>query len=244
MKRIQSFLILCGSLALVGGSGCSSDGVSVGDGTTAGVDKAALETYAANWDGYVEAYKFESGSDRLRIVLNEDGSGNLQVGDGSLLVPITTTDGFPDEMVQGQYFLWDQRAYPLVGARISGDRLRFLIQPTAPYAAWCAEQTPNPIVDTDGSEAYSCLHSTSILQPDVSVNICYDQADQSKPVDCNWAHLCGSCTCTESDCSNEKLSYQNIEVDAVLSDDGTELEGTIAIVHPEPVARTIRLKRK
>ena len=52
--------------------GCASDPDTIGDGD-ANVDKTQLASYAASWDGYVEAYTFHSGSDRVRLVLDQAG---------------------------------------------------------------------------------------------------------------------------------------------------------------------------
>lgn len=231
---------LCGLLVSFALYGCSSQAANVGDG--AAVDKSALESYVAHWDGYVEAYQFPSGTDRVRIVLNEDGTGYLQVGDGDLLAPVTTTDGFPDEMVEGESWLWDKREYPLVGTRVSADRLHFVVHPTAPYGAWCALQTPNLISGTAENGEYACLHGNGISSSSGS-NTCYDTIDNSAPVDCSWAYLCFTCTCTKSACTNQTDPYFDIEVDAALSDDGTKLEGTIVVDKADAGARTIRLKR-
>jgi hypothetical protein len=82
--------VLCGAMGLgVLGTGCGSDdSVNMGDGEI-GYDKSSLASYAATWEGYVEAYTFPSGSDKVRVVLDRDGNGHLEVGEGNMAPPAT-----------------------------------------------------------------------------------------------------------------------------------------------------------
>ena len=121
MIQISSLLPHC-ALVLCAGSifGCAGEPAEIGDGPIQ-VDKSEFRSYAASWDGYVEAYAFESGSDRVRVVLDESGDGWLQVGEGELVPPTNPDVGYPEAVQRaGQdvvlYRLYDGLKYPVVGA--------------------------------------------------------------------------------------------------------------------------------
>lgn len=65
--------------------------MDLGDGRL-GVDRNALESYAAVWEGYAEAYEFDCGSDRIRLALDEQGNGSVEFGVGDPLPEPTDPD--------------------------------------------------------------------------------------------------------------------------------------------------------
>src|SRR5450432_936374 len=88
MKNVGSralVALLCGA----GFSAACSGGGAVNIGNTA-VIGSQLSDYAASWDGYAEAYTFmPDGSDRVRLTIDANGQGTLEVGNAALLPPPT-----------------------------------------------------------------------------------------------------------------------------------------------------------
>lgn len=246
MNKIQTSVLTCILFGNLSGLGCSTGEVSVGD--RVALDRNALASYAASWDGYVEAFSFGSGTDRVRVVLTNDGSGYLQVGDGDVLPAPTTVEAFPNGMAGAYLWLWDQMAYPLHETQVGSERIRFNIVTDEPYAAWCALQPPNLVVQGNDPGTYSCLHGNGVWGPDPSNGQCYDlpvsdtDVQRPAPVDCKWATLCLTCTCTQSGCTNRGETH--VSIDGALSEDGNELVGTIVLPSGEGTARTLRLKRQ
>jgi hypothetical protein len=260
MNRIKTSVLACSVVCL--GVGCSSDGdVNVGDGTPVNIDKSKLEAYAGSWDGYVEAYTFPSGTDRVRVVLDVNGNGHLQVGDGALAPPPADPDvSYPDAL-RAYYTqhppmespfpnLWDGLDYPVAGARTESERIRFSIDPVAApgFKQWCELQTSIAYVaDVNPTYYTSCPHMGH-YQTETGCTYSPDMGQTELPVDCGRLVLCSACACTESSCtiSSAPLMVDNVVVaqaylplgtysmplDAALSDDGHDLVGTFMVHDP------------
>ncbi|HVT07049.1 MAG TPA: hypothetical protein VHO67_06310 [Polyangia bacterium] len=139
-------LLLLGSLAAP--LGCSSGGnVNIGDTQSLG---GKLSDYAAQWDGYAEAYTFQpSNSDHIHLVLDAQGNGTLQVGNDPLLPAPTNPDvGYPPGApAEKASFATDSGLlggvlYPVYAAQVEAGRIQFGLKPLDYYGAWCALQTP------------------------------------------------------------------------------------------------------
>src|SRR5262245_32135807 len=111
---------------------CSADPVNLGDGRL-GVDRSALSSYAAVWEGYAEAYEFSSGSDRVRLVLDANGAGTFSFGVGEPLPQPTDPDAaFPFQPAEGPTGYGfaavpnplEGFAYGVSGALVEDERLR------------------------------------------------------------------------------------------------------------------------
>ncbi len=233
------------------GLGCSSEPDNIGDGNVA-VDKTKLSSYAASWDGYVEAYAFQSGSDHVRVVLDEAGNGSLRVGNGDLLQPATDPDvGYPVPLANGNdplmnsytYELFDGIAYPLIGARIEQERIRFGVDPHAAFGDWCALQE-SQLTFNAFPEYYTCLPASG-WGTDAS-GTCTTEFSAGGPpvvVDCAFVAICASgCACDATSCGAATSRPESLAlVDAALDDDGESLEGTL-LYNDGP--RTVRLSRE
>jgi hypothetical protein len=225
--------------------------------------EAQLADYAASWDGYAEAYTFPAGSsDRVRITLDANGVGTLEVGEAPLdPIPTDPEVGLPT----GTGVFHGGFRYPIHATAVEAGRIRFEIDPTERFAAWCAIQTPYANMVRDMS-FYAC---TSIPAGKVYEEIegcaLYDTIMESgnivtlinpMPVDCmRWGpcmHMI--CTCTASACAYVPNPYgDRVLVDGALNDDGTSLVGTLLMKEgyrnpgeesPNPELRvTIRLER-
>lgn len=164
---------LIGALLGTGAAfGCTGGGtVNIGSTQAAG---GQLSDYAANWDGYVEAYAFQpSGSDRVRLTLDVHGQGTLQVGDGPQLPPATDPNvGYPvgiagTDIETIAFTLGEGFAYPVHAAQIQSNRIQLGLDPADLFTDWCALQTtlfpanPSPPLFSPTSAAdargpYSC----------------------------------------------------------------------------------------
>ena len=239
---------------------CSSESapVDIGDSRTG----AKLEDYAAVWEGYVEAYDFADGSDKVKITLDASGNGTLEIGDTARW-PVATnpdvgyppgpgmSDRFENALVAGVFAqavskLFPGIIYPVSSATVEAARIRFSVNPWESERDWCALQTSYPVQKP--SAPYGCLPTANISNP--SVGECfYSQNDGSgvTPVDCGKAAMCHSnavCTCDAQGCSilsdpMYRASYTKL--DAALVDAGESLVGTLRL-GPDPVQKSINVR--
>jgi hypothetical protein len=163
---------------------------------------------AQSWTGYVENFKFGSGSDRVRLVFTADDSGQIAgtvtFGNGIAPPPATDPDvGYPPGMngttsMPNEYL--EGPSYAIRSGSLQSNRLRLTIDMIELWTGWCALQ-PAP---TDGSE--TCIpnhffsfdsdatHTTCILHP---------TAEESVPFNCVKWDLCMmsmACKCSPAGC--------------------------------------------
>jgi hypothetical protein len=225
--------LLVASLTL--GACSSGDPVSIGD-DHPGKSSYALEDYAASWDGYVEAYNFPSGSDRVRLTLDENGDGYLQLGDQPLAPPATdgnvvygppynTRERFGISLTHEEHF-----RYPVHGTRLSENRIELGFDLNEPFKAWCELQTP-----VLWGQQYACAANWGLTSNDAGELVCYSGTDAATPIDCGKATLCRPdrpCHCTAEGCGvvvTTSLTDLTHRLDAALEDGGASLEGTILL---------------
>lgn len=240
-------------LAVLGSAGCSSDPtVDIGDGKQG----EALSDYADVWDGYAEAFQFADGSDRVRITLDAQGNGFLEVGETAAAPPDPTPGGPPpsfkgSELIAGF-------AYPIAGAGVEQKRLRLQVQHYSRFDAWCQEQ-PAVLFDPNQSpDVYSCFPYTSGLEGlDTEGENCL-VTGTSQVVPCQLQPACTHmCECTASGCQGgpataglalpSPFSFGPAQLDAALADGGETLTGTLVSDSREGVLTpriTIRLERQ
>ena len=250
-------------------AGCANDNhVDIGH------DVAQLSDYGASWDGYGEAASFPAaGSDRVRLVLDGNGHGTLQLGDAGLLPPPTQAAGgyLLDPLSKaggplGPVFR-DGFQYPVHDARVEAGRIRFGIDPLELYGAWCA--LVPPVVNELAPSGYACgaegggfnFPSGSSNTSTLADAMCVFQfattnpnMANSVPVDCGIYQLCvggGVCTCTASACGSHvtesiggSLDQYEVLVDAAIDAEGTSLVGTLAVRDGESYNRiTLRMHK-
>ncbi|HXU65253.1 MAG TPA: hypothetical protein VN962_26320 [Polyangia bacterium] len=228
----------------VGPLACSSSGeVNIGDTQQLG---SKLSDYAASWDGYAEAYAFStSGSDRVRLVLDESGSGTLRVGDDTLLPPPTDASvGYPPTLgasgaqTSQVLTLRDDFVYPIHSPRLEADRIQLGLDDLDFYAAWCALQTPVVRDPSSADSSYGCLPNLGgFSHPDGTCGL--TNTDGSTiPVDCGKLSLCNLqmlCVCTATACSiptytaDQPPAQYPEELDAALDSTGQNLTGTLTV---------------
>jgi hypothetical protein len=242
-KRITLLLILFTTPLA-----CSSqDQVDIGDPIGSN-----LVDYAGSWDGYAEAYAFRYGnSDRVRLSMNPNGDGTMEVGDAALLAPPTDPDvGYPVRSIDPMFApiggLRDGVRYPLHDAAVASSRIRFTVHGLDIYGPWCEIQTP--VLLASGS--YSCADSTNVvgLASSPTGDCQKIAADGSmQTVDCGKYILCSGwaiCDCTASGCTAQEGPNPGVPpvlFDAALEDDGSRLVGTLQVDGTTRV--TVRMQR-
>jgi hypothetical protein len=235
-----------------GALGCGDEPVNIGDGPGE-VNKNSLTSYAATWDGYVEAYTFHSGSDRVRVTIDETGAGFLQVGEGAALpLPTDPTIGWPPSTatVEAQpvnRVLHEGIRYSLGNVAVGSERIRFRVETNEGFAPFCEIQTPalDPTVIMP-SPYYSCFvepWTQDPAMPGMPARCYRTDGDQLLPIDCGRVFTClSACDCDATSCTSR--DGLDVPVDAALDDAGDELVGTIILPDEDNGARTIRLKRQ
>jgi len=245
--RVGTVLVAVASVA------CSQDPVDLGNDTPARTGET-LGDYAASWDGYLEAFEFASGSDRVRIMLDENGDGYVEFGDMPLYPPPTNPDvGYPEGY---DYPLMDLPRGPVEGFRftvrgatVEMRRIQLGVESGELYKAWCEIQTPvlDEYNSTPEEQFYGCLPNTGGGGGDDGCFI-YDPADPSASiaVDCGKLTLCsfsGACTCAADGCTTplpETLESSDVRLDAALEEGGEELAGTLLLGGNRVNVRMIR----
>jgi hypothetical protein len=218
-------------------SACSGgESVDIGDES---VDRTGekLSDYAATWEGYAEAFEFDSGSDAIRIVLDENGNGTLSVGNASSIAPPADPDvGYPlgpngERRPFPQGNLYSGFSYSVIGARVSEHRLRFEVQPTELFEAWCELQTPVAATYRFPPDRYFCAPDTTVFGDDTEGCVQLDAQGNEVPIDCNKVGLCfyDICVCDANGCTSDTDGRESVTIDAALASEGSELEGTLLI---------------
>jgi hypothetical protein len=165
MEKSRLNLLVWAAMLGTVGTGCSSQGpVTIGDQQPTTQLKTGLAAFAANWDGYVEAYKFTDGSDRVRIVVAEDGTGSVQFGNDALLPkPTDPNVKFPPDfpMCADCYLssllpdVWGGFQFTLNDVHVATDRLQASASNQEIFGAWCKLQTSHHNITSNMPE-YSC----------------------------------------------------------------------------------------
>ena len=86
------------ALVLTLAAGCTaSTKVDIGEGTAPppGLLGASLIDYAGTWDGYAEAFTWNDGSDRIRIMLDANGVGTIRLGNAPDFPPPDPDRAYP-----------------------------------------------------------------------------------------------------------------------------------------------------
>jgi hypothetical protein len=235
MMKTSLRLMLMVPVAAAGLGACSSSpDVNIGDPVG-----AALTDYAANWDGYAEAYQFQDQSDRIRLVVDSSGVGTLQVGDSAAVPPATDPDAaYPPnaasqpgkDRLTGPIDLYAGFGYPLHGTRVEDSRIRLGVDPKDLYATWCALQ--QPVLDTVNG-GYLCVPNWGFSYTETGCTQTNPTTQETVQVDCAKLSLCEiamACTCTASACvAASTPDSPPIQLDAALNANGTELTGTLVI---------------
>lgn len=207
-----------------------------------GDQKAQLGTtltdYATQWDGYAQAFTFPGDeTDRVRIDLDEEGNGTIRFGNEELFPAATDPDDwYPptylgDDLESGLNLAGVRSgfAFPIVGAVVHEARLKFEFDPDALMQSWCALQANAPFESfTCSSELGFAIEWSKLPTEEPACSYQYGDPPTLIQISCPRAVQCYStCSCDESGCSATRSD--NARFDAVLTDEGAILEGTLVI---------------
>jgi hypothetical protein len=238
VKRIVIIIATTFGATACGGE----DPVNLGDNEPAKTGEF-LSDYAASWDGYVEAHSFASGTDRVRLVLDENGEGYLQLGDVALLeapsdpdvgYPPNVTYSYPATSLVGTT---EGFRYTALAASVQNSRIQLGVFGQEVYADWCALQTPYywESASQGGETFYNCIPEGGVsFGEECSVST----ATENIPFDCNKLGLCsygiGPCTCSADGCAaplptGNSIAELSTRLDGALEDAGATLVGTLLL---------------
>lgn len=198
-------LALLFAAASLGNTGCQSQDLPIGGGeaSSGGEGSGAAALLVAHWEGYVENFKFRSGSDVIQIdidtVEGESIQGKVRFGTGASLPPAVDPDvGYPEiigpEVGYNIGLPYEGSDFTMLGAQLTDRRLHFSIDPRELWKGWCELQASYP--KGPGSSSYTCISGG------------WEEGSEGcraggQPVDCGVLALCdqGVCDCRESGCT-------------------------------------------
>lgn len=249
---MQSWQIGCILAVAASALACSGGSDPVSIGSNEGRTGESLRDYSAFWDGYLEGGSFPSGSDRVRVQLDGNGQGYLEIGDiQPLPTPTDPEAPYPNDGlslgVDPDSLLHEGFRYTLRDAVVQEKRIRLSVATWELYTAWCGLQTPYPNPDPGNGELdYSCSipSVTLFTSPDGKCYVgtpeqCFtcapgtwEPGPDSTEVNCTQAHYCNGspnvnqpCACTADGCVS--TDNTTLTLDAALDKNGAELTGTL-----------------
>ena len=200
---------------------CSESPVNIGE-NNSGQSKTGLAAYAANWDGYIQAYKFPDGSDRVRLTVNEDGTGTIRFGNSELLPkPSDPKVKFPPNFPKCMDCLlqpadpatwdghtplpgvWDGFSFTLNAVHVNVDRLQATAAAKEIYKDWCQLQSSRHFLN-NSVDSYSCATCNSWGADSTLSDLCVVPSDSSCPSLVGSSSI-PSGTTTTSPCEREVL---------------------------------------
>ena len=181
------------------------------------------------WSGHLESFELPSGSDAIRIEIEEGPGGEITgvVVFGDAPPPPTPTDpdlGFPQGWTLTERVEEGFR-YTIVSGLREGDRVRVAIDARQLWADWCPLQTPFPLSTSPGS-GFSCVPNLGFSVRDMDCRLGPDpETGVEEPIDCTKLDLClhaQVCLCEESGC------FVAPGVDEIVFDLTRDAEGTLS----------------
>jgi hypothetical protein len=229
--------------------------VDIGGGRTG----ERLSDYADQWSGYAEGFTFGDGSDAIRIVLDADGSGVIEVGDSPPPAPSPAAGSRPPGRF-GEPLPTAGVSYPISGAQLEAKRLRFSISLAEAYREWCNVHPP-VAYDAALPGVYSCSPRSVGLEGLDTEGLRCLSFSSNEEIWCDSGHICTAyCACTAEACSlgpntpeqAERAAYgtelysvlEDPDVDLALFEGGEALVGTLVFGNDERERITVRLTRQ
>ena len=213
MRHITQYSL---ALMLIAAGCAGSHKVDIGEGhEPTAVSGESLSDYAGVWDGYAEAFTWNDGTDHVRITLDSQGMGTLEIGEADPLPPPDPEHGYPPGdnnpnaklAIANIPLIISGFGYPVHGARVESKRIRFTTATRTLYKDWCEMQTSYLDVGAWPTH-YACVTGLGWSGPeDAPMCTAYNGRDSSnpdnaEPVDCGQASTCiAFCECTETSCS-------------------------------------------
>lgn len=220
------------ALVLAGlGSGCGAEVVDIGDNEPPAVLGASLSDYEGTWVGYAELAAWSDGSDTVRLILDENGNGVIELGEAEPLPTPVAGESYPPGVGEENPMLgflepvWGVLSgfsYPIEGAVVESKRIRMESATMALYEDWCGLIEPVEVVGEPST--YNCVGFTGYGS---SEDGCFTGPQSDQPVDCDILACIQVCTCDEASCGASPGA--DIRLDAALEMDGEELEGSFEV---------------
>lgn len=206
------FKLLLGATALVV-AGCSGGKVDIGDegDASTGGGNSKLAAFEGSWDGEIDLWEAESGSNRVRIELDADGQGTVRFGDRPIESaadhPYPNDASVPDHDSPSDNPV-ESAFYPVRGATLDEGRLEFFVELGDLFDGFCTAQAeitpscdpPTPFGTSSSSDACSFKAPdgddvwSEVEVPCYRVTFCY-----------HWR----ACECSEDTC--EARDFHEIE---------------------------------
>ena len=241
-------LSIAAALCTGGALGCAGKSVDIGDDQPAQALGQSLSDYAGQWVGYAEAQEWDDGTDSVRITLDSDGNGTLEVGEAAALPPPVLNEPYPPGSQGGPLNLpisgiVSGFSYTIEGARVESKRIKFGLASGELYDEWCGLYEPQlntPDPGNAGEPFYSCsIAAASGWSSDGTT--CWVGSDPAQEIPCAGLDCIHTCGCTETECTSLNAEAEDVELDAVLENEGAELEGTLVIPGSRVVVRMTRM---
>jgi hypothetical protein len=248
--KIWKWVVTVGFLAT--GTGCSGDDkVNIGDGqqTPPATLGAKLVDYSGKWDGYVEAFRFTDDTDRVRVTIDENGSGTVTAGDDVMLrgldadayPPAWTTNDDGGLPRPGPAIMVPGLAYELTKVAVQSLRIQLETSTLEAFRDWCELQSPALV--NEAENLYACLPpgGTSF-----DGSACYLVTTEPTPIGCGRLACTYVCRCTGAGCSilSSGEGPGDIQLDAALGNDGNSLVGTMVLPGNPLTRTTVHLTRQ
>jgi hypothetical protein len=238
---VAALLAAWGGNPMIGTSGSGAAGTTGASGTTgmAGASGAARTGEPVgplgrteSWTGYVENFKFKSGSDALKLSFATDDAGHavgtITFGQGAPPPPATDPNVeyppsfFASKPIAGTIgYIAEGYSYAFTGTR-EGSRLRFKAPLRQLWSGWCALQTAYP--------SGTCIPSNETRR-DLAQNDCayHDTSTKQWPaIDCGKLRLCVDvppCQCDDTSCRVSLKVGGDVSLDVTIS--GSTARGSI-----------------
>jgi hypothetical protein len=234
---------------------CSGDPVDIGDEQPPTGE--TLVDFAADWDGYTEAFQFVyADSDRLRLTIDAAASGTLQIGEGAASVPAVDPEvapygpwSDPNYTALSEHHLVPGFAYPLHDVSVERQRVRFMVDAFDLVRPWCQAQTPRLVSGT-----YTCGYENWTWPSDPADPCTVDDPNTPEyeqiPIDCGKAFVCdpAMCGCSETGCDiAADATFLQVSFDAALEAAGDSLVGTLVLISyadGQPLSVVFRMARQ
>jgi hypothetical protein len=228
MKKNNALSWIATALALVGAAlGCGTKTVDIGDDRDPALIGSSLSDYQGIWIGHVELAAWNDGTDAVRLQLDAQGNGVLEVGLGPELEPPVAQDAYPryfDYMATYSYLIGPITgfSYPIAGAVVESKRIRWATSTAELYREYCDLQTPTFVNEASG---YNCTGYSTYSGGGPTCTV-----STGEVTDCDWLMCMSACTCDETSCHAWMLDEpHDIRMDAQLESDGEELVGSFQI---------------
>jgi hypothetical protein len=234
------------------GSACASKSVDIGDDQPAEVLGQSLSDYAGQWEGYAEAYEWDDDTDRVRITLDANGNGVLEVGEAEPLPPPVRGEPYPPSvaddlngMIGIPYVsgILSGFAYTVTEARVESTRIKFDVASGELMADWCGLYEPHLVTPApgQGGEPFHACSPYAHLGYTSDGTTCWVGPDGTMEADCFDLNCIHTCSCTETECTSTNAEAYDVQLDAVLENEGEELEGTLVLPGSRVVVRMTRM---